>query len=298
MTPFLITKLRQPNGFTLVRHRAGQGLPPHFLLEIAGQGGFRLPQGFQHRLFESQISFLLLRVGQVDAGLDAAEIDQRLQEVAGNAVGEGGRFKQVFEVGVTEAQESRQRQFREPLGDRGALQGGGGREPALGDAEIGAMADRGRRRGQELPARRRRHGAGLIQVGRQRTGLPPHQHFQLPKRGDEPGLEGGNLGGRGLGLGPRPHHIVPRAAAYLEQPFRQSQRVLLRVQVRARDAQLVLKAPVFDIDARQIGRQRHERLGIFLRRRARVRRSPPPPGAASGRTDRLPIGRRNPARTG
>lgn len=81
--------MRQPHGFALVRHRAGQVLPPHFLLEIAGQGGFRLAQGFQHRLLEGQIGFLLLRVGQVDAGLDAAEIDQRLQEVAGNAVGEG-----------------------------------------------------------------------------------------------------------------------------------------------------------------------------------------------------------------
>lgn len=112
------------------------------------------------------------------------------------------------------------------------------------------MADRGRRRRQQFPARRRRHGARFGQGGRQRTGLPPHQHFHLPKRGDEPGLQGGNLGRRGFGLSPRPHHIVPRAGAYLEQPFRQSQRVLLRVQVRARDAQLVLQAAVFDIGAR------------------------------------------------
>lgn len=52
--------------------------------------------GVQHRFLKGQIGFLLLRVGQIYAGLDAAEIEQRLQELARDTVREGRRFEQVF----------------------------------------------------------------------------------------------------------------------------------------------------------------------------------------------------------
>lgn len=100
-------QLRQPHRFAQVRGRAGQHLPAHFFLEIAGHGRFGFAQRIEHRLFVSPIRFLLLRIGQVDAGADAAEVEQRLQQIGGRAVRERGRFEQRFEIGIAQAQKRR-----------------------------------------------------------------------------------------------------------------------------------------------------------------------------------------------
>ena len=122
-----------------------------------------------------------------------------------------------------------------------------GRKTTFGNANIRAAPYCLRRGGQNLDARCGWYCFYRFHFCIQCTGLATHQDFQLAHCGDQPSFQRWNLGFRGLGLGASPNHIVPGSHAFSVEPFGQFQRMLLRLQVRTRYAQLILKAAVVNI---------------------------------------------------